>query len=180
MAVSLYHQGANLDRKRMRELAGQPEPTEQPGPRPSLHDWLVEWIEADTRPEGDLDSLPGVMHHLSDAWARRDEPNVVLVHYDDLQADLAGQTRALATRLDIAVDESMWPTLVEAATFDHMQSRADDLVPDVGNIFKDRSRFFRQGKSGAGVEVLSIAEVDRYHVRAAELASQELLRWLHR
>jgi hypothetical protein len=179
MAVSLYHQGANLDRKRMRELAGQPEPTEQPGPRLSLHDWLVDWIEADTRPEGDLDSLPGVMHHQSDAWARRDEPNVVLVHYDDLQADLDGQMRALAARLDIRVDEAIWPTLVEAATFDHMQSRADDLVPDVGNIFRDRSRFFRQGTSGAGVEVLSPAEIDRYHARTAELAPADLLSWLH-
>jgi aryl sulfotransferase len=180
MAVSLYHQGANLDRERMRELSGQPEPTEPPGPRPSLHDWLVEWIEAETRPEGDLDSLPGVMHHLSDAWVRRDEPNVLLVHYDDLQADLDRQMRAIATSLDIAIDEPTWPALVEAATFDHMQSHADDLVPDVGNIFKDRSRFFRQGTSGAGLEVLSDEELARYHQRAADLAPPELRSWLHR
>ena len=36
-----------------------------------------------------MDSLPGVMWHLSDAWARRGEPNVVLVHYfNDLSTDL--------------------------------------------------------------------------------------------
>ena len=33
------------------------------------------------------------MWHLSDAWARRGEPNVLLVHYDDLLADLEGQMR---------------------------------------------------------------------------------------
>src|SRR5260221_10045943 len=114
MAVSLFHQGANLDRKRMRELSGQPEPAEPPPPPKSLRDWLVDWIEADTRPEGDLDSLPGVMHHLSDAWTRRHDPNVVLVHYDDLQSDLPGQMRAIADQLDITVDESTWPTLVQA------------------------------------------------------------------
>jgi hypothetical protein len=180
MAVSLYHQGANLDRTRMRELSGQPEPTERAGPHPSLHDWLVEWIEAETRPEGDLDSLPGVMHHLSDAWARRHEPNVVLAHYDDLRADLDAQMRAVAARLDVAVDTTTWPTLVRAATFDHMQSRADDLVPDVGGVFKDRSRFFRQGTSGAGIEVLSRHELARYRERAAALAPLDLLSWLHR
>ncbi len=32
MAVSLYHQGANLDRDRMRELTGAPAPSEPPAP----------------------------------------------------------------------------------------------------------------------------------------------------
>ena len=35
-------------------------------------------------PREQLDSLPGVMWHLSDAWARRDQPNVLLVHHDNL------------------------------------------------------------------------------------------------
>lgn len=180
MAVSLYHQGDNLDRKRMRELSGQPEPTEPPPPRLNLHDWLVDWIERDTRPEGDMDSLPGVMHHLSDAWARRNDPNVVLVHYDDLQADLDGQMRTLAARLGIEVNESIWPALVKAATFDEMQSRADDLTPDVGGIFKNRASFFRGGRSGAGAAQLSSVEVARYDQRAGELASDDMLSWLNR
>ena len=48
----------------------------------------------------------------ADAWARRDEPNVVLVHYDDLFADLEGEMRRLADRLGIAVPEERWPELV--------------------------------------------------------------------
>ena len=39
--------------------------------------------------------------------------------------------------------------------------------------------FFRRGRSGAGREVLSDAEVARYHDRVAELASPGLLAWLH-
>jgi len=179
MAVSLYHQGDNLDRARMRELAGLP-PLPEQGPRPNLHDWLVQWIEADTRPEGDMDSLPGVMHHLSDAWERRNEPNVVLVHYDELQADLDGQMRMLAARLGIEVDEPVWPSLVKAATFNEMQSRADDLTPDVGGIFRDRSRFFRTGRSGTASDVLSADELARYRARAAELVPADPLAWLDR
>ena len=44
------------------------------------------------------------MLHLSDAWGRRHDPNVVLLHYDDLLADLDGAMRRLAAQLGIAVD----------------------------------------------------------------------------
>src|SRR5258706_13713810 len=82
MAVSLYHKGSNINRGRVRELTGQSGPeADRPGParpprppRPPLHDWLVSWIEAEDEPGEHLDSLPGVMWHLADAWGRRTSP----------------------------------------------------------------------------------------------------------
>ena len=68
------------------------------------------------------------MWHLSGAWARRTEPNVLLVHYDDLCADLEGQMRGIAWRLGIAVPERAWPALTQAATFERMRDRSDQLV----------------------------------------------------
>jgi hypothetical protein len=50
MAVSLYHQGENIDRARVRQLTGLPEPAEPPPPRPPLHDWLTGWIHEDSTP----------------------------------------------------------------------------------------------------------------------------------
>ena len=94
-----YHQGANIDRAVLRRLVGLPEPTAAPAPRPELHDWLVDWIEDDPAPGRAFDSLPGVLWHLTGAWARRSEPNVLLVHYDDLERDLDGAMRGLAARL---------------------------------------------------------------------------------
>ena len=158
MAVSLYHQGDNIDRERLRQLTGQPEPAEPPPPRKPLHEWLLGWIAERTTPASHLDSLPGVMWHLSDAWARRGEPNVLLVHYDDLLADLDGQMRRLAGQLGIAVPEQAWPALVRAATFESMRARADTLVPTAG-ILKNNAAFFRRGTSGAGREILSDEEL---------------------
>lgn len=126
-----------------------------------------------------MDSLPGVMWHLSDAWARRDEPNVVLVHYDDLSADLDGEMRRLADRLGVHVDDARWPELVRAATFEDMRDRAEQLVPNAGGILKDSSAFFRQGTSGAGRELLSDEQLAAYRARTAELAPPDLLGWLH-
>jgi aryl sulfotransferase len=179
MAVSLFHQGANLDRDRIAQLTGAPPPTAA-GPRPTIHDSVVGWIDHETTPADDLDSLPGVMWHLTDAWCRRHEPNVLLVHYADLSADLDAEMRRIAAHLGIGVPEDRWPALVEAATFGQMRARAAELVPDPAGIIKDRHAFFRRGRSGAGREMLTEAEFDRYLQRAAQLAPPDLLSWLHR
>lgn len=179
-AVSLYHQGNNIDRERLRELTGAPA---RDGPRraaPDLHAWLLDYIEHPGDARTELDGLAGVMHHLSDAWARRSASNVLLVHYDDLSTDLEGEMRWLADRLGIRVPGPHWPGLIQAASFADMRRRADLLAPDASGLLRDRTAFFRRGMPGAGAEVLTPGELDRYHARAATLAPPDLLAWLHR
>ncbi len=180
LAVSLYHQGANIDRARLRELTGASEPSGPPSARPALHDWLVAWTERVTTPTEQLDSLVGVLHHVCDAWDRQPQGNVVLVHYADLLADLDGSMRALARRLGIEVAEESWGDLVEAATFASMRARSDEVTPNTLGVLKDTAAFFRRGRSGAGREVLSGEELARYEARVATLAPPDVAAWLHR
>jgi hypothetical protein len=179
MAVSLYHQGDNIDRARLRELTGQPDPVDGLPPRPPLHEWLLAWIDWEGSPRRQMDSLPGVVWHATDAWARRHRPNIVLVHYDDLSSDLESTMRALAARLGITVPEATWPVIVEAAGFEKMRARAGTVAPDPAEILKDRRTFFRRGTSGAGREVLSSPELAHYRRRVELLASPEVSAWLH-
>lgn len=178
-AVSLWHQGGNLDRARMTALTGAPCP-EKPRELEAPHVWLRRWIAAEADPFQDLDSLAGVFHHLRDAWARREDPSVVLVHYADLRADLEGQMRRLAGRLAFDVPTERWPSLVEAAGFDRMRARADLFAPDHNAVLLDRRAFFRRGSSGAAAELLDPVDLAAYHERAADLAPADLLAWLHR
>jgi aryl sulfotransferase len=179
-AASLYFHSGNIDRARLAELIGTPPPTEPPAKRPPLHEWLCGWVDWDADPIDHLDSLPGTMRHLSDAWARRHEANVVLVHYDDLQADLDGSMRRLSAALGIAVDEARWPGLVRAATFEQMRAGSALLAPESAGLFKDPDAFFRHGISGDGSALLSEEELQRYRDRTAALAPADLLAWLHR
>lgn len=182
-AVSLYHQGANIDRDRLRSLTSASAPSTaaaNPRPRPDLHDWLMAWVEDDDDPREQLDSLPGVLLHLRDAWSRRERPNVILLHYDDLRSDLDGQMRSLAARLGIDVPSQTWPDLVTAAGFDSMRGDPGLNAPNPVGVLKDPAAFFRRGTSGAAEEVLSAAEVDRYRRRVATLGPPDLLEWLHR
>ncbi|MET8263911.1 sulfotransferase domain-containing protein [Micromonospora arida] len=177
MAVSLYHQSANLDRVRIAELTGRPAPAGPPRERPPVREWLLSWVDREVDPRAELDSLPGVLMHLSDAWARRHEPNVELVHYDDLLADLGGEMRRLADRWKLP---SPGPELVEAATFGRMREHADRLAPDTLGVLRDRQAFFRRGGSGQGRDLLDEAGFARYQQRVAALAPPDLLGWLHR
>ncbi|MEU4550690.1 sulfotransferase domain-containing protein [Micromonospora violae] len=177
MAVSLYHQSANLDRARLAELTGQPAPAGPPRERPPVREWLTNWVDREVDPRAELDSLTGVLMHLSDAWARRNEPNVELVHYDDLLTDLGGAMRRLADRWDLPTPG---PDLVEAATFGRMREQADRLAPDTLGVLRDRQAFFRRGGSGQGRDLLDAAARSRYQQRVAGLAPPDLLSWLHR
>jgi aryl sulfotransferase len=177
MAVSLYHQGNNLDRERIAELTGTPRPAAQ---HVDLVTWMTNWIRWGGDYAENLDSLPGVMWHLSDAWERRDAHNVVLVHYDDLLADLPGEMARLADELGFAVDPEQVDALAGEATFEAMKARSHELIPDHRGVIKDPDQFFRQGQSGAGRTALSDALLNEYRERTSELASTELLGWLHR
>lgn len=178
VAVSLYHHGRNIDRERLSALTGTPS-TSGSSVVP-LQEWVRRWIEQDNDPRAILDSLPGLVMHVQQAWERRAEPNQLLLHYDDLAADLDGSMRRLATDLQIAVPEARWPELVDAASFAAMSGRAEELAPDPFGIFRDRAAFFRRGRSGAGRELLGEDEYAAYRARVGELASPDLAGWLLR
>ncbi len=164
-ALSLFHQGDNIHR--------------EPVDRPPVIDWLRAWIEADPDPRRELDSLPGVMLHLGDAWSRRSEANILMIRYEDLIADLPGQMKALAEALGIEIDDGVEPALVEAARFDAMRADAERVAPDPGTVLRDRTAFFRRGRPGAAAELVTEADLRRYEQRAAALAPPDLLAWLH-
>lgn len=128
--------------------------------------------------------LDRILKGLASAWDRRTESNFVLVHYEDLCTDLQGEMRRLARRLDITVPEDSWPSLVQAATFKQMRAAADHLQPlqyaEARDASKGHAAFFRKGSSGDGRALLTEAEAARYYDRAARIAPQELLTWLHR
>jgi len=179
VAISLYHQGSNLDRHRIRQLTGQPRSERAEAPPLSLPRFLDGWMAEQADPRHHLDTLPGLLLHATDAWARREHDNVVLLHYDEMARDLDGVMRGLADRLGIAIAEDRWPVLVESATFEAMKARAAAIAPDPRGVLKDPKRFFRRGTPGEGRELLSTTDQATYAARASALAPPDVLAWLH-
>ncbi|MEJ7705927.1 MAG: sulfotransferase domain-containing protein [Nocardioidaceae bacterium] len=146
MAVSLYHQGDNIDRQRIAELTGRAAST--PPLRPPLPEWLVGWTQREADPIESMDSLAGVVHHVADAWARRNDDQVLVVRYEELVADLEGRMRWLADRLDITLDPQVWPSLVDRASIASMRATSIERAPDQRGVLKDPAAFFRRGTPG--------------------------------
>lgn len=171
MAVSLYHQGDNLDRDRIAALTGGTASYRRN--RPPLSEWLARWIRADADPMKSMDSLAGVIHHAADAWTRHDDRHVLVVRYEDLIADLEGRMRWLADRLGFEVAPPVWSSLVEGATFASMRASAAERTPDVRGVLKDPAKFFRRGGPGAGREVLDEGDIAAYERRIRDLLAAE-------
>ena len=91
-------------------------PRLSPPALPDARDRFWRWVDDDSDPTDTTSSLRSTLHQLESFWNAPDDLDVVLLHYDDLLADLEAQMRRLADRLDITVPEQRWPILVEAAT----------------------------------------------------------------
>lgn len=139
-----------------------------------------DWVDDPTPTTDTLGGLASTLNHLRTFWEARERPNVILLHYAELKADLEGRMRALANRLGIDVPEERWPALVRAATFDEMKSRATAVGPNTTEtIWHDPVRFFNRGTNGQWRDLLSDAELARYEARVLELADPELSHWVH-
>jgi aryl sulfotransferase len=150
-------------------------PTGIPERSESARERFWAWIDnVDT-----LVGLPAMCRHLTTFWQARHEPNVLLLHYDELKADLEGQMRGLAARLGIEVAEQRWPELVDAASFEAMSDRAGELAPEI-SIWRDPRRFFHRGTSGQWRDLLGPEDLRRYDGRVRELFEPDLAEWVHR
>jgi len=182
-AVSMDHHQSNLDDQVINRLlasgedeAADPSATlERPASR---RERVLRWIH-DQRPATEtFNSLRSMVHHLGQAWDRRNEPAVILMHHADLSRDLAGQMQRLADRLGVEVPQTRWPALIEAATFASMRARAHHVVPDERlGLFASDSAFFRSGQAGQWREILGDDDLAAYHTLIRSLASPEFVDW---
>lgn len=184
VAVSMDYHRANLNRDVIahlttRDSTGQPPP--EPTARPAdPRGRIVQWLHDPRAPTQNMNSLRGVVHHLSQAWQRRTSPAITVLHHADLRTDLPAQMRYLADRLDIAVPQRSWPPLVQAATFAAMRARARHLVPDERlALLASPQDFFRTGTSGQWHDILTESDLTSYERLLRSMADADVAAWLH-
>ena len=111
-------------------------------------------------------------------WARRNEPNLLFVHYNDMKADLGGEMRRVAAFLDIEIPESKWPAAIERCSFESMRNVDTESDP-MQMAFEGGTRgFLFKGTNGRWREVLTDDEVSAYRCRVAETLPADAARWI--
>jgi aryl sulfotransferase len=120
----------------------------------------------------------GMLEHVATFWERRRQTNLLLVHYNDLKADLAGEMRRIAGFLEIDVPAAKWPAVVERCTFESMRTRGSE-IGDFARLFEGGvERFIFKGTNGRWRDVLTEDEVAAYACRVAEILPPEAAAWL--
>jgi aryl sulfotransferase len=128
--------------------------------------------------DGRGSELPDLWEHYQGWFDARRLPNVLLLHFNHLKADLAGQMRRIAKFLDVEVPEAEWPGMVERCGFDYMKKTASG-APILQRIFQHGAEdFFHRGTNGRWRDVLPAEDNARYERIVRERLTPECARWM--
>ena len=172
---SMYNHHANANQQWYDALNNTPglvgDPIEKPPA--SVHEYYQQWFARDGYPWWPF------WHHVRSWWAVRDLPNVKLIHFNQMKADLPGSIRGIAEFLDIPIDEKKFPAIVEHCTFDYMKAHAELSAP-VGGIFWEggATTFIHKGTNGRWRDTLTAEENQAYEAKAIAELGRECAGWL--
>ena len=119
------------------------------------------------------------LHHLKTWWEWHHLPNILLVHYNDLLADLEGEMRRVAAYLEIEPADDAWPRLVDACTFASMKQHAAKIMPGAELGFVGGTdTFFYKGTNRRWDGALSDEDLALYPGAVERTLSPEAGEWL--
>ena len=112
-------------------------------------------------------------------WALKDLPNVKLIHFANLKADLPGQMRDIAKFLEIDIPQDKWPQVVEHCTFDYMKAHSERYAPMGGMPWEGGGdTFINKGTNGRWKDRLTPAQSAAYEAEALKRLGPDCARWL--
>ena len=90
-------------------------------PDPDINRYFRTWLECDGYP------FWSFWENIASWWAARDLPNVRLVHFATLKADLEGEMRRIADFLEVEASAAEWAAMIDHCSFEYMKAHADDV-----------------------------------------------------
>lgn len=142
-------------------------------PAETVRDYYFEWLEKDGHPFWPF------WDNVRSWWAIRSLPNLLMLHFNELKADLPGQIRRIASFIDAEINESNFDAIVEHCSFDYMKANATKSVP-LGGAFWDggAQTFIHKGLNGRWRDVLSADEQAEYEAIARRELGDECAAWI--
>ncbi len=154
------------------KFRGQPMPQTPEDPSAFFKGWLI---------DGGASGDPGASYWEVERsyWAARREPTMLLVHYNDLKADPAGEIARIAAFLEIELPAPVMAGITAAASFDEMKKNGAAILPGFENVWVNGAdTFLNKGVNGRWKGVYDPADLELYERRVAEEFSPALAAWL--
>ena len=143
-------------------------------PTPDVAQYFREWLDGGGLPVG-----VSFWEHVQGWYDIRHLPNVLLLHFNNLKTDLAGEIRRIAAFLDIPIDEAKMPAMLEHCSLDYMRRTASEHSPILDMVFQQGgATFFNQGTNGRWKDVLTAADLEKYDRLVRENLTPDCARWM--
>jgi aryl sulfotransferase len=153
------------------KFGGAAPPTPE-DPAESFREWLV---------DGGARGDPGASFWEVERsyWAARRDANMLLVHYNDLKADLAGEIARIARYLEIELPGAVMNEIVAAAGFETMRAQGETLMPGAENAWVEGAKtFLHKGVNGRWQAAFADADLAAYKAKIAAEFTPALAAWL--
>lgn len=151
---------------------GEAAPRVPEDPGEAFSEWLV-----DGGGRGDAGASFWVMERSY--WAARREANMLLVHYNDLKADLVGEIGRIARYLEIELPRAVTDEIVAAAGFETMRAQGAALMPGAENVWAEGARtFLNKGVNGRWQGAYAEADLATYKLKVAAEFTPGLAAWV--
>ena len=172
---SMYNHHANANAEWYAALNDTPGRVGPPIEKPptAVRQYFLDWLDRDGHPFWPF------WENVRSWWEIRGLPNVMLLHFAELKADMPAQIRRIARFFDIPIDERRWDAIVEHCSFDYMKRNAVKSVP-LGGRFWDggAETFINKGTNGRWRDTLTAEDSVRYERMAREQLGAPCAHWL--
>jgi hypothetical protein len=97
--------------------------------------------------------------HTDGYWRVRDRPNVLVLTFEEMVADLAGTVRRVADFMGVELTEPEIQKVHDRSTFAYMKRHGERFSPPpVSPLAQREAAMIRRGKSGGSAEMLTPAQ----------------------
>ena len=122
--------------------------------------------------------------HLSTTqswWDQGHLPNLLILHYADMKADLGGAIDRIAGFLEIDLTPARRAAVISAVSFDTMRQQAEHYVPHGGRAWKGGAEtFLHKGTNGRWRDLLSADDLALYDAACARALTADCRAWLEK
>lgn len=112
-------------------------------------------------------------------WEVRDEPNVLLLHYNELLQDKPRAAARIAEFLDCEWNEQVCERVIEQSSIEYMRNM--ELSGQLGFAAKNKTKtgLINKGSNGRWQNLLSAEQLQRYHTIVEQRLNRDCAAWLH-
>lgn len=172
---SLWNHHANANAMwyaALNDTPGRVGPPIEPPPE-DIRTYFLDWLQGDGFPFWPF------WENVRSWWDVRHLPNVLMLHFADLKADMEGEIRRIAEFIGTDIDPAHWDAILRHCSFDYMKAHATASVP-LGGAFWDggAETFVHRGVNGRWGAVLTEQDSATYEQRAREELGPDCAEWL--